>query len=109
MAIVVDMANRLAQVTKAQLPQHLTAKFTQKTPGMGDSTIASDSESESLFSFVTTTMASIAQNAAAAPPLNAWDKPTVCTKSALRQRTNLHTLWTTRREPPHKPLPRTPL
>ena len=57
MAIVVDMANRLKQVTNAQLPQHLIETFARKTPGMGDSTIASDSKSESLFSFVTSTMA----------------------------------------------------
>ena len=60
MEIVVDMANRLEQVTKAQLPQHLIDKVARKTPGMGNSTIALDSESESLFSFVTFTMASIA-------------------------------------------------
>jgi hypothetical protein len=74
MSIVVDMANWLEQVTKAQLPQHLIDKVARKTPGIGDSTIASDSESESLFLFVTSTMASIAHNAAASPPMNAWEK-----------------------------------
>ena len=75
MAIVVDMANRLEQVTKAQLPQYLIAKVTRKNPGMGESTIKTDSESDSLFSLVSSTMASIVQNAAAASPLSAWDKP----------------------------------
>jgi hypothetical protein len=70
-----DLQAHLERVTGGTLPQNLVDKVTRKTPGMGDSTVASDSDNESLFSFITTSMDSRTQHAASAPPPNAWDKP----------------------------------
>ena len=75
MSVVMDLQSHLERVTGGILPQHLMDKVTRKTPGMGDSTVASDSDSESLFSFITTSLDSRTQQAATAPKPNAWDKP----------------------------------
>jgi hypothetical protein len=75
MVIVMDMKSQLERVTGDTLPKNLIDKVTRKTPGMGDSTIASDSDSDSLFSFITTSLESRTQQAASYPTPNAWDKP----------------------------------
>jgi hypothetical protein len=70
-----DMQSQFERHSGAPLPQTLIDKVTRKTPGMGDSTIASDSDNDSLFSFITTALDSRTQKAASAPPPSAWDKP----------------------------------
>ena len=70
-----DLQAHLERVTGGTLPQNLIDKVTRKNPGMGDSTIASDSDSESLFSFITNLLESRTQHAALAPKPSAWDKP----------------------------------
>ena len=75
MTIVMDLQAHLERVTGGSLPQHLVAKVARKTPGMGDSTVASESDNESLFSFITTSLDSRTLQAASAPKPSAWDKP----------------------------------
>ena len=70
-----DLQAHLERVTGCSLPQHLVAKVARKTPGMGDSTDASESDNESLFSFITTSLDSRTLQAASAPKPSAWDKP----------------------------------
>ena len=70
-----DLQAHLERVTGGTLPQNLVDKVTRKTPGMGDSTVASDSDNESLFSFITTSLDSRTQQAASSPKPNAWEKP----------------------------------
>ena len=78
MVIVMDVGGHIERSTGAPLPPHLIEKVARKSPGMGNSTIVSDSNIESLFSFITSTKNSRAQQAAA-PPLqmhvtNGWLK-----------------------------------
>jgi hypothetical protein len=75
MVIVMDLQSHLERVTGGTLPQNLVDKVTRKTPGMGDSTVASDSDNESLFSFITTSLDSRTQQAASSPKPNACEKP----------------------------------
>jgi hypothetical protein len=75
MVIVMDLQSHLERVTGGTLPQNLVDKVARKTPGMDDSTVASDSDNESLFSFVTTSLDSRTQHAASSPKPSAWDKP----------------------------------
>ena len=70
-----DLQGHLERVTGGTLPPNLIDKVIRKTPGMGDSTIASDSDSDSFFSFITTSLDSRTQQAASAPQPSAWDKP----------------------------------
>jgi hypothetical protein len=75
MVIVMDLQGHLERITGGTLTQNLIDKVTRKTPGMGGSTIASDSDSEFLFSFITKSLDARTQQAAAAPKPSAWDKP----------------------------------
>ena len=70
-----DLKSQLERVTGVPLPHNLIDKVTRKAPGMGDSTNASDSDSDYLLSFITTSLDSRNQQAASSPPPNAWDKP----------------------------------